>query len=1096
MASPRESCYNNNRWKLAGDLSLILGALLNSPQAITKVLLPSKRANLLHRPRLVNFLHEHIDRKLLLISASAGYGKTSLLVDFAHDTTLPVCWYSLDASDSDPKVFFEYLLASLRRQFPEFGTRTLSLLSDPAMLRDVDVVVGTLVTEIHDSIPAYFVMILDDYHMVDESDAINQIVDTLLRLLPENAHLVLSSRTLPSKLTLTRLTARQEIAGLSMNDLRFTPEEISALMRHNDRPAPSDEEIVQLADHSEGWITGILLTTQSMWQGLMQDLVRIHGARSYVFNYLADEVLAHQPPELRRFLLDSSILDQLDPETCNQLLGIEDAEAVLREIERRNLFIVRLEGTGTWYRYHHLFQEFLQSRLVESGTTSWPELNRRAATLFEERAAWHQAIGHYLKAQAFEETARVVEGIAKETFEAGHWTTLAKWIDALPTGLLNLHPDLLVYRAMALDETGDRARAVETYLLALEIYEQQGNTTGMANALIKQASCWRTQGRFQEAIQNCRRALKLLGQDETREAAEARRVIGISYGMLGNWEQCIAELKSALRIHETLNDPMRVAWLHHDLGVAMRTAGQAESQEHFQHALDFWRRAKNTPGLANTLNSIGVGYHRQGDYTQAIETLEQALIEARHCGQLRIEAFALASLADVHRDTGEYARAQQLYQTAYDISRQINEGFLITYGLGALSETYRLMGDLETAQQLIHQAIAQAERHRSNYELGLTKISLGILNCAQGNTDSAIECFDCAIELLERGGAKREAARAHLHSAQVNYLQREYVQAGDHLKLASELGTQVGEDQFAIADRNSLLPLVRYAVSKEIGNGYFARLLQKMESLPSPPRIMQPAGAPVAQEWRAEARAFGKAAVIIDGRLISRTDWDSAAAKELFFFLLANPQGLPKEEILNTLWGDVPPAKANGIFHTTAYRMRRAVSRDCLLYGDGLYRINPGMNLWHDVNAFNWLTTEAERSHSIEDRVQYWREAIALYQGDYFEDSYSDWSIPIRTNLLDKFLRALTSLADHYGQDGRLVDAIELYQRILAKDNFREDIYRSLILLQLKSGDRSSALKTFQRCVQVLKDEVGVEPSPETQELYNRIVMGSTRKGE
>ncbi len=225
MASPRESCYNKVEREFARVVFVLdPGGILESPRAITKILLPGKRINLLRRPRLINFLHEHIERKLLLISASAGYGKTSLLIDFARDTTLPVCWYSLDASDADPKTFLEYLLASLHRRFPDFGARTQNLLADPATLRDVDVVIGTLVTEIYETIPGYFILILDDYHAVEESDAINHIVDTFLRLLPENAHLILSSRTLPSKLTLTRLTAQAEIAGLGVNDLRFTAE--------------------------------------------------------------------------------------------------------------------------------------------------------------------------------------------------------------------------------------------------------------------------------------------------------------------------------------------------------------------------------------------------------------------------------------------------------------------------------------------------------------------------------------------------------------------------------------------------------------------------------------------------------------------------------------------------------------------------------------------------------------------------------------------------------------------------------------------------------------------------------------------------------
>ena len=1070
------------------------GGILESPRAITKILLPSKRANLLHRPRLVDFLHEHIERKLLLVSASAGYGKTSLLIDFAYDTPLPVCWYSLDASDSDPKMFFEYLLASLRRQFPGFGARTLSLLSDPAILRDIDVVVGTLVTEIYETIPGYFVLILDDYQSVEESDTINQIVDSFLRLLPESAHLILSSRTLPSKLTLTRLTARQEIAGLGINDLRFTAEEIRSLVQQNYQIELSEQDVTQLAEHSEGWITGILLTTHSLWQGLFKDLVRAQGAHSSVFNYLANEVLLQQPPELQRFLIDSSVLAQLDPMTCNRLLGITNAAGMLRVIEQKNLFIVRLEEAEVWYRYHHLFQEFLQSQLIESDVTRWLELNRRAAGLFEERTDWPPAISHYTKAQAFDEAARLVERVARETFDAGRWTTLAKWIDALPATLLNAHADLLVYRAMVSDEMGDRRAATETFSQAIAHFEHRGDSIGTARALIKQASCWRAQGRYQEAIHNCQRALTLLDKDARREIADAHRVLGISYGMLGDLEKDVAELELALQGYAALNDLARIALLHHDLGVALRAVGRTDSENHFQHALEYWRRANNIPGLANTLNSVGVGYHRQGKYAPAIETLEKALIEARRCGQLRVEALALASLGDVHRDTGEYARAQQFYQTAYGIARQIGEGFVITYTLNALGETYRLIGDMNIAQRLTQQALEQAESHRSNYEVGLVKTAQGILKYTQGDADTAIEWLASAIELLERGGAKRDAARAHLHLARAYLLQRKYQPAGEQLKIVADLGTQLGEDQFAIADGKQLLPLFRYAVSKKIRDGYFMRLLEKIESRPAVPaddRAVEPQSV---RKWRIEARAFGTAFVSVDGKIVDKTKWDSAAAKELFFFLLANPQGLTREHILSTLWGDISPAKASGIFHSTAYRMRRALLPECLVYENGLYRINPELNLWCDAAMFSKLVSDAEHAKTRESRIKLWREAAALYRGDYFEDSYSDWSIPIRAELQSKYLTALAALADLFVQDSKTDEAIALYDRILAKDSLREDAYRALMRLQFKSGDRAGALKTYQRCVDALREEMGVEPDPETQLLYEQISKGGSRQ--
>jgi ATP/maltotriose-dependent transcriptional regulator MalT len=181
-----------------------------TPPFVTKLIVPPRKSAVLSRPRLLHFLHEYLDRKLILVSAGAGYGKTTLLVDFAHDTEIPVCWFSVDESDGDPQVFVEYLLRSIRQQFPRFGSRTGALLRNAPSAGMFAQIVGTLVTEIHDDIPSYFALVLDDYHLVDSSAAVNRIVDNLLTYLPDNAHMILASRTIPDRLTLTRLTARMQ----------------------------------------------------------------------------------------------------------------------------------------------------------------------------------------------------------------------------------------------------------------------------------------------------------------------------------------------------------------------------------------------------------------------------------------------------------------------------------------------------------------------------------------------------------------------------------------------------------------------------------------------------------------------------------------------------------------------------------------------------------------------------------------------------------------------------------------------------------------------------------------------------------------------
>ena len=318
---------------------------------VTKILVPRKRQGIFHRPRLTNFLHDQVERKLILISGAPGCGKTSLLIDFAHNTDLPVCWLALDETDRDATTLFEYVIASIRQRFPNFGERSQALLRGMAgAVLDAQSMVTVLVNEIYDSIPEYFLLIVDDYHLAESTQAVQIFFDLLLRYLPENCHIVLASRTMPA-LPLVRLAAYEEVAGPGTGDLSFTADEIQGLFQSQYNLYLPDDTAEGLARESDGWITGILLTAQTFWRGLVENLARVRGTPEQIFEYLAREVFSQQPAEIRRFLQDSSILRQLNPDLCDQLLGIRNSRNIIEWIEQRNLFLTRLEGQGMWYTY-------------------------------------------------------------------------------------------------------------------------------------------------------------------------------------------------------------------------------------------------------------------------------------------------------------------------------------------------------------------------------------------------------------------------------------------------------------------------------------------------------------------------------------------------------------------------------------------------------------------------------------------------------------------------------------------------------------------------------------------------------------------------
>jgi LuxR family maltose regulon positive regulatory protein len=1056
---------------------------------ITKVLLPRKQPGLLHRQRLVDFIHEHIDRKLILVSASAGYGKTSLLVDFAHDADLPVCWYSVDEADHDPRVFLEYLMASICQQFPDFGRRTKSALATMAEANgQLKTLVSALVNDIHD-IPDYFAVIIDDYHFVDESQEVNTLVDELLRYLPENCHLIISSRTLPH-LTFSRLIARQESVGLSTSELRFTTSEIQTLLKQAHNLDISDEQAQELARESEGWITGILLTTHTIWQGLIRSMVQARGVGGQMYDYLADNVFGQQPPEIQRFLKDSSILREMSPALCDALLDSRHSLEMLRLIEKRNLFISRLEGTEPWYRYHHLFQKFLQEKLRLEEPERFNALHCQAAKLLQRMGNHEEAIRHYLQAGAYAEAVKAIQRVAEATFKAGRWETLASWIDSLPDEIVRSNPDLPWFRARVYTEVGHLSKALASFDLARAGFQKRGDKAGMSRVLVRRAIALRFAGRVEEAIKDCESVISDLDGRHPSIAAMAHKNLGICHGIQGDHHKCTTELEKALQLYEQCGDEHNLALTRQDLGIVQWKIGNlARADLELERAIEYWRRVGNARALAMALNNMGVRQHCRGRYSEALETLEEALAAIRKASFLRVEAHILASLGDVHRDLGDLRQALDLYQQALKTARQADEVVLEIYALNAMSEAHRLAGELEKAWELARASLAASQTQRFSFHAGLAQLSLGMIRYERGEAQEALGWLEKARQRMERSGAKHELARVHFHLAQAHFLLKEFQSARRHLLQFLALTDELGYDQFIAVEARRARPLIQYAASRHLGGDRFAQIMEKIEEIPAKGKISSSLATTVSAPLpRLEIRALGTPQILKDGAPVGKGEWQTAMAEELFFYLLAHPNGQPREQITDVFWPDLPPARAKSTFHSTVYRLRRATHMEILAFdrSSGTYGLNPEAHYWYDVEEFERLSEVALGSGG--SRAKALRQAIALYRGEYMEGFYSDWCLPKRRILEEQYLGALSELAPWCMNRGSYDEALELCEKALQKDSYREGVYRLMMRCYSLLGQPSRVTQVYQRCATVLGEELGMEPAAETVVLYQELM--------
>lgn len=655
--------------------------------------------------------------------------------------------------------------------------------------------------------------------------------------------------------------------------------------------------------------------------------------------------------------------------------------------------------------------------------------------------------------------------------------------------LQEAHPVILALRGKIHAERGEYAPALDLLERAERGFVATGDPARAAIAMATKGSVLHFQGRYAEAITQCQRALTMAEGAAVQQKpaiALAYKNIGLCELNLGHLAEGREALEQALQLYGEEGASYDLALVHHDLGHGLEYAGDlAGAVTHYQAALRSWQQIGSPGPWANTLNGLGVVYYLQGQYEAALPILREALAKAVQAGDVRVQAYTWASLGDLYRDTGAYKLAQEAYTQALEVATQSGIGFIVTYALDGLGNALRLLGQVGPARKQLMRALDHALSQESAYETGLCHVSLGIITGQEGKLATARRHLDQAVGIMEKSGSPQDLARVCLHRAQVAFQAGDQETALRDLRRALALSARLGFDQFLVVEGQHLRPLLRFAMKQGVEREVLAGLMQRIEAhraqIASRPE-------PVAKsEPQPELRiyALGQARVEVDGHPVQ---WMVAQSRDLLFCLLQHPQGLRKEQIGQILWPDHSPHKLDGIFRSTLYRLRRTLFGQSVLFEDGLYRFNWTSQCWFDVEAFEGLLDQSAQSTSPEEALAFLEEALKLYRGDYLEGNYSDWPVLERERLRDRHLSTLQSAAQLNASLGKLDGAVELYQRLLTLDPYRESAHRELMRCYHRRGDRAAAIRQYQACTQILREDLGLSPSPETEAVYLEVI--------
>lgn len=531
---------------------------MSMPIINTKLYMPRDKGTLVVRPGLVQHLNSGIENKLTLVSASAGFGKTTLLTQWLKDVDRSIAWISLDSSDSNIFRFLSYVVSSLQKITPSIDDSLLDIVQY-TQLQAIEYILTSLVNTI-DTNNYKCILVLDDYHLIDNLE-VDSAVDFIIQHMPNNLHLVIASREDPN-IHLANLRATRQMTELRNNDLKFSTTDIESFFSEVINMNLSKKSIMALEDRTEGWIAGLQLVGVSFKnQDNIEDKIKaLTGNHKFILDYLINEVLNHQTDQTREFLMHTSILRQMNVELCKYVLGNEQIKSdIFTTLEQSNLFVVSLDENRDWYRYHHLFADLLYQHLLlhyNKDVTKINELHIRASKWYEQAGNGEEAFYHTTCANNIERALYLLNKSKNQSLNQGMNTTIINWIDSFKDSVVKDYPELYIWQASLMLIMG-RTTGVEELLIFAEKHIDDINLHGRISTA--RATLALTRYDIPTIIREANNALDKLDNEEIYYRSSALWKLGFAYQISKEYDKAKGSYKEALRLAKTIKDDFRIA---------------------------------------------------------------------------------------------------------------------------------------------------------------------------------------------------------------------------------------------------------------------------------------------------------------------------------------------------------------------------------------------------------------------------------------------------------------------------------------------------------------------------------------------------------
>lgn len=1065
-----------------GKQSIILLSKLQAPQTKTK---------LLYRERLVNLLKENLNKRVVLLCAGAGYGKTTLLSQFLSQVEIPYVYYHLERTDAEPVVFFSYLIAGIGKIIPDFGKQTEKLsnfFNYPQ--RYMEMIVGTFINEVIEKVKHDLYIILEDYHTLYPSEQINNILAYMLNHLPPNLHLIITSRILPP-ISMSQLQARDELFEIDSQHLRFTKEEIRSLFSTVYSVSLTETELEWIEEHFEGWPTSLRLMLQSSdyLKGkqsvgyIKRILDSYYQSQSNLFNYFAQEIYNQEPKPTRQFMVDCSVLEWLRPELCDAVTRRTDSAELLADLNTRNAFVFRIPGMG--YRLHNLFRDFLQSKLV--GTSREKRLFVRAARYYLKENRLEDAVNFYLNADEFEKAASIIQEIGPDFIGQGRSSIVSGFIERIPKRLRAHHPLLLMRYAQSLIYSGRTDEARRYCQKAVRsLSKKQRARSAYADALYQLGGIYLNQGKLTTAKKWYLKALKVCPRNARIVRASILNSIGSVYNAMGGryLARATPYFEEALALARRGEFKGLEASIMNNLAMHEYKAGNLMSAGTQLTQMAEFLKEHFSPGCGSGFYNAALVNLLLGHEERARMILDDGMSACNEYNDLWSTARIWEGYAMLHQYAGDYKEARQLAVKALEVYEKLGVVKLIINVLNDLVRTHILSGALVEAERDLSKMWV-LKGNRNDPEAIPLLLTEAKLDRARGRYDDAERGIKTALRQAQRYKQQFNIFLLNLELVRLLADQDRRSESLNVLEKAIMLSKAKGYDVILLRElmqEQEILKVVRY---EKIEKSYIMSVIRNSD---------------LDVQW-IDGYVFGMPRVIVNDEPIPEKAWTTMKAKKLFFFLLLRAsEQINQDVLIDALWHDASYKGGTDNIRKAVQHIRQILRPyvgeryEVIVSGRGLYRISPHAMVWLDSEELQRLLGQAKKlAPDDERREKILEKAIELYRDGFAPGWYDSWVEEMRRFFDRLHEECLDLLSEYYVKTERYAQAITCYRKAIAVNCYNEEYHRQMMTLLAKTGRHKEAVEHYEQLRSRLKKELNSEPQEETNVLYKKLLKQNSQ---